>query len=192
MSTTPTPPEGGDQTTGPAGYPVHPGTPQDQPGRSAALVDQPPSIRLAVRLMWAGAALSLIGLIVTFATLGTLKDQLRDSLEKSDANYSQADFDAIYTATLAFAVVLSLVTTGIWLWMAWKNGQGRSWARIVATVLGGLSVVSTIYAVAAGTSTGASIVVSVVSLLLSIAILVLLWRKESSNFYAERSRPQVG
>ncbi len=76
--------------------------------------------------------------------------------------------------------------------MAWKNGQGRPWARIVATVLGGLNLLSTLSAVSLGNVTGASIAVSVVGLVIALVILSLLWRKESSEFYAARSRPQWG
>ncbi len=197
MSTTPPPPDRPDLPTGPGGYPVHPGTPAGQqggfgPGGSAVPAAQPSSIRLAVRLMWAGAALSLLGLIVMFATLGSFKSQLRDALEKSDSNYSQSTYDTAYAVGIGSAVLAAVIGVALWLWMAWKNGEGRPWARIVATVFGGLNLVSTLYTVSAGTATGASIAVTIVSLVLSVGILVLLWRKESSAFYAARSRPQWG
>ncbi len=184
-----TPPPGG--PIGADGYPVHPGTPAEQPGAAAA-VEQPAPIRLAIRLMWVGAALSLAGLVVSLLTLDSLKSQLRDSLEKSDPNYTQSDFDALYGISVGIAVVAALIGVSLWAWMAWKNGQGRPWARIVATVLGGLNLLSTLSAVSLGNVTGASIAVSVVGLVLALVILSLLWRKESSEFYAARSRPQWG
>jgi hypothetical protein len=67
--------------------------------------------------------------------------------------------------------------------MASANGKGRSWARIVATVLGALSVLSLLSSVAQGQLTTLNLIVSLVSLALAIAILVLLWRKESSAYY---------
>ncbi len=33
--------------------------------------------------------------------------------------------------------IASLVVIALWLWMARENGQGRNWARILATVLFG-------------------------------------------------------
>lgn len=179
---------------GPGGYPVHPGTPLGGgggfPGAPGGDVPQPGSIRLAVRLMWAGAGLSLLGLLVTLLTLDSLKSQLRDSLEKSDPNYTQSEFDAFYAVSVTIGVVASLVGIALWAWMAWKNGQGRSWARIVATVFGALNLLSTLATLGFGGATGVSVAVSLVSLLLAIVILIQLWRKESSEFYAARSRPK--
>lgn len=191
MTTTPPPPDDSNQPAGFGDLPVHPGTPAEDPGRAAPATGQPSSIRLAVRLMWAGAVLSLVGLVVTLATLDTLKSDIRDSLRKSDHNYTQSTLDAAYGVAIGFAVFFALVGAGLWLWMAWKNGEGRSWARIVATVAGGLNLLSTIYVLAAGQSTGASIAVTVVNLILAAVILVLLWRKESSQFYASRSQPRL-
>lgn len=187
-------PGDGGQPAGPGGYPVHPGTPPGggQPGGPRADVPQPGSIRLAVRLMWAGAGLSLIGLVVTLLTLDSLKSQLRDSLEESDPSYTQSDFDAIYAVSVTVAVIASLVGVALWAWMAWKNGQGRPWARIVATVFGALNLLSILGTLGLGGATGATVVVSLLSLVLAIVILVLLWRKESSDFYSARSRPQYG
>lgn len=176
---------------GPGGYPTHPGTPPPG-GGTRPDVPQPPSIRNAVRLMWVGAGLSVVGLIVTLATIDSLKSQLRDSLEKSDPDYTQSEFDAFFTISITIAVIVSVVSVALWLWMAWKNGQGRSWARVVATVLGGLSLLSALATIAAGSATGVSIAVTLAGVLLAVVILVLLWRKESSDFYAARSRPQWG
>jgi hypothetical protein len=143
--------------------------------------------------MWAGAALSAISLVVALATLSSLKSHLRQQLV-DNGTYKASDFDTLYHAAVAVAVVSSLIAIGLWLWMAWKNGQGRSWARIVATILGGLNLVSSAYSVAANNTIAASMVLTVLNLLLALVILVLLWKRESSAFYAEtaRRRSQFG
>ena len=71
--------------------------------------------------------------------------------------------------------------------MAVKNGQGRSWARVVATVLGGLSVLSTLSNLAQGNTTALSLVLSLVGIVLAAVILWFLYRPESSRFYTARS-----
>ena len=91
--------------------------------------------------------------------------------------------DSAVSVAIVIAVVVGLVSVGLWLWMASANGKGRSWARIVATVLGALSVLSLLSSVAQGQMTTLNLVVSLVSLALAVAILVLLWRKESSAYY---------
>jgi hypothetical protein len=73
--------------------------------------------------------------------------------------------------------------------MASANGAGKSWARIVATVLGALGVVSTLFALT--TATGTTVALQVISLLLAIAILVLLWLPASSAYFRARSARAV-
>ena len=147
-------------------------------------------MRNAVRLMWVGAAISLISLIVTFATRDTLKSQLQDSVRNSGQNVTQNQLDAAFAAAIAFSIIITLIEIGLWLWMAWKNGQGRQWARIVATVLGVLNVIFTLLSFVGNRATGGARILSAIDLVIAIAILVLLWRKESSDFYQARSARQ--
>jgi len=142
--------------------------------------------------MWTGAAVSLISLVVGLATLGDAKDQIRDDLVKDDPNVSQSTIDAAYAVGIVVVVVIGSVGVFLWLWMAWKNGQGRSWARIVATVLGALNLLFTLLSFTQPSTESASLALALVNVVLAIAILTLLWRKESSEFYDARSRPQYG
>jgi hypothetical protein len=148
---------------------------------------RPPPIATAVKLMYAGAVLSLIGLIVTLLSLSSLKTELRDEIAESNPDFTTQDLDSLYQVTVGVAVVFGLVGTALWLWMAWKNGQGRGWARVVATVLGGLNLVSSILTIAAGASLTVSEILTVINLILAIVILFLLWRRDSSAFYVESS-----
>ena len=103
-----------------------------------AEAEQPPPIRTAVRLMFVGAALSLLGLLlVPFET-----DRLRDAIEDSDSSLTASEVDTAVNVTVASIAVIGLIGAGLWVWMAVKNGQGRSWARVVATILGGLNILS--------------------------------------------------
>lgn len=178
-------PDGSGQQPGPPSYPAPP--PSGYGLQPPARVEQPSSIRTAVRLMWAGAVVSLLSLVVTLVTLGGLKGQVRDQLAATQQDVTPEMVDAAFAAAIGAGVAGAVIAIGLWLWMAWKNGQGRRWARVVATVLGAINVVSTLFTLSAGASTAPSLVVSVVGLVLAVAILVLLWRKDSSAFYAARS-----
>lgn len=185
-----TPPAEPTQTGGLPQYPQYPDAPQEQWGQQAqpaAPVEQPSSIRTAVLLMRVGAVVSLLSLVGTLITLGSLKSQIRDQLVASDQQVTDSMVDAAYGVAIVGSIVVGLIGAGLWLWMAWKNGQGRGWARIVASVLGGLNVVTTLFSVASGNATTLSLVLSLVNLVLAVVILVLLWKKESSAFYAARS-----
>ena len=175
---------------GAEGAPRYPDAPPGDAGRLAGPLAQPDSIRNAVRLMWAGAAISLISLIITLASLGALKTQIRDQLAKSNTNVTPDMVNTAYTIGIVAGVVGAVIAIVLWLWMAWKNGQGRSWARIVATVLAVINVLSTLYTVLAGTATVASGILAVINLILAVVIVVLLWRKESSAFYQASSAPR--
>ncbi len=199
MTTTP-PPSNDPEQSGPGGYPTYPGesasyptypeTGDVSPGTGPA-VPQPSSIRTAVRLMFVGAAVSLISLVISIATLGSLKDDIRDELVKDDPNVSQSTIDAAYGVTIGIAVVLGTIGVLLWLWMAWKNGQGRSWARVVATVLGVLNVLFTLLSFTSANAEPVVQVFSAINLVLAIAILVLLWRKDSTEFYGAQGRQQL-
>ncbi|PJI93388.1 hypothetical protein [Luteimicrobium subarcticum] len=168
---------------GPAPYGGMPTAPQYAATPAGPPVAAPPSITLAVRLMFVGAALSLVGIILAWATKDALRDQLRDA--SSSSSLTPSELDTLLNVSLAVATVVGLIGVGLWIWMALANGAGKSWARIVSTVLGALSVVTTL--VNLTRESGASMALSVVSIALAVVILVLLWRRESSEFYAARS-----
>lgn len=181
------PPDAGDgDRYDPGPLPSYPEWSGDE--RPSSRPAQPPSIRTAVRLMWAGAALSALSLVITLLTLSSLKSHLRDQIAKTDPSLSSSDTNATYRVVVAGAVLGSLIAIALWLWMAWKNGQGRAWARVVATVLGVINLVSSAYTIAAGNSLAVTELLTVTNLILAVVILVLLWRRESSDFYARSGR----
>ena len=76
--------------------------------------------------------------------------------------------------------------------MAWKNGQGRAWARVVATifiVVNTLSMPGTAFLIGA-VSVGS--VSYVASMILGVTVLILLWRRTSSDYYKAVSKYRLG
>ncbi len=84
---------------------------------------------------------------------------------------------------MGVAVVSALIGAGLWIWMAVMNGKGRSWARVLSTVLGGLSILSLLANLAQSTNTAATTIQGLISVALAVTILVLLWKKESTAYY---------
>jgi hypothetical protein len=199
MTTTPPEPDqpfGAGQTPYPgpqqpgAPFGAYPTTPGGQPPQRQAPPAQPGSIALAVKLMYAGAVLSVLSLIYSFTTLGGLKDDIRDELMKKDASVSQSTVDSVYAVTIVVAVIFGLLGALLWVWMAWKNGQGRKWARVVATVLGAFNLLGLLFTASGSSAETVTVISSIISVVLAVVILVLLWKKESSAFYeaAEAAR----
>jgi nucleotide-binding universal stress UspA family protein len=85
------------------------GEPQEWPDHEAEQVDgtaQPPSIRLAVRLMWVGAALSLLGVVFTFVQRDELRDQIQ---ENADEPLTENELDTAVAIGLTGAVLVGVV-----------------------------------------------------------------------------------
>ena len=149
-------------------------------------------------LMWAGAALVVVSTVLGYATGDNSKSVVAEQMRDADPNVTQTEIDAAYVFGIAFSVVFAILAIGLWCWMAWKNGQGRSWARVVATVLGGLNILSTIVGLAVasvmgmpGASTAIGYGVGAIQMILAIVILVLLWQKSSTTYYNAISERQV-
>lgn len=189
-----------DQGSGPQ-YPVYPGEGGSEatgPGRppaahqpEAPLPDRPSALTAAVRLMQLGAVLSLLSVLVSLLSLDSLKETMGDAMREADPDVSQATIDAAYSVGIVSGVVGGVIGIVLWLWMAWKNGQGRSWARVVATVLGTLNVMLTAASLGTPGMTPASLGFGAVSMLLAAVILVLLWQKSSTAYYNAVSQGRV-
>ena len=89
----------------------------------------PAPVRTAVKLMYAGAAVSAAGLIIGLALI------IVDIQAAARGRFLGHSVTAQKPLVLAVWVLFGLVVIALWLWMARANGQGRNWARIVSTVL---------------------------------------------------------
>jgi hypothetical protein len=152
--------------------------------------EQPGSIRTAVMLMRVGALLSLLSLLTTFLFRDQIRDQVEETLESQGTTITADTVDAAVAVGTAFAVFFGLIGVALWLWMAWANGRGKGWARIVATVLFALSAVSFLFSFTQPQPL-LNTVVGLVNLVLGAAIVFLLWKRESSAYYAAMSGPRV-
>jgi hypothetical protein len=148
---------------------------------AAAPVERPSSVTRAVRLMYVGAVLSVLDVVVTWFT----KSQLRDQIEATSPTLTPDQVETAVTVSLGTGLVVGLVAVGLWLWMAAANGAGKSWARVLATVLGALGALGAVLSITTGT--GITIALQLLSLVLAVTILVLLWRPASSAYYQARS-----
>ncbi len=148
---------------------------------------QPPSLRNAVRLMWAGAALGLLSAIISLAFASKIKNAVITAALKSNAT-ARSEGKTVLTAsqihTLANATVVVLVVAGVigillWVWMAWANNKGRNWARMVATVLFALDTISFIFSFGRASL---SIIFLALEWVVGLAAIVFLWRKDTTEY----------
>jgi hypothetical protein len=89
------------------------------------------STRLAVRLMLLGAAVELAVSLIVWATLG----EVRAAIVARNPGYTSGQWHAEVGGTLEPLAIAAGAFVVVWLWMAWANGRGRRWAKIVFTLL---------------------------------------------------------
>lgn len=142
----------------------------------------PRPVRTAVLLMYTGAALTAVSLIVTVVSFHAIETAIRNASTTLTAN----QVHSVAIATVAIGVVISAIGIGLWLLMAWANKAGRTWARIVASVLFGLNTLFLLLGFARA-HVSASIAFSLVVWLVGLGTIVLLWRKDSSEYFAAMS-----
>jgi FtsH-binding integral membrane protein len=158
----------------------------------AASMERPPSIVNAVRLMWVGAGLAALYLVISLIMLGSLKDDIRDELRRQGEEITQSKVDTAFNVAVISFIVFGLLGIALWAWMALMNSQGKRWARILATVLGALNIVINLLSLlgaSAGTDTNAiGTTFTILNLIVAIAALVFMYRKDASAYYAAMSR----
>jgi hypothetical protein len=142
---------------------------------------QPPSLRNAVRLMWAGAGLALLGTILTLADLSKLKTEVFNVTRRNNSGksgYTLAQLHTVANITVGALVVIGIISVLLWAWMAWANNRARGWARNAASVLFGLLTIEILLSL----SRGVSIVFILLEWLLGVVAVVLLWRRETTAY----------
>ena len=144
-----------------------------------ARAERPNSVRNAVRLMYAGAALSAVVLIDTLLTISTLKHGILDR----HPDYTATQRHNAEIAAVVTAVIGGVIAIGLWLWMAWANGRGRNWARIVSAVFFGINTLDLIISFTQ-VHVLAALIVGVVVWLVGLGAIILLFRKESAPYFA--------
>jgi len=156
-----------------------PKAPLVQASSAAASRAQPPKpVVIAMRLMYAGAAITAIGVVISIIAVLTGQNSLR----ATHPTATVAQLHATQNALVAVAVVSGLIEIGAWILMARVNRAGLKWARIAATVLFGLATLNLIFRL---TSTGAvaNLAYTAATWLAGAGAVFYLWQRESNAYF---------
>jgi serine/threonine protein kinase len=137
----------------------------------------PGPVRAAVWLMRAGAAFSLVNMIVDLAIIAQLKA----------AYLARHPFAGNAVRSAAGLVSLAVIVGGavgviVGLWLASAARRGRRWARTVGTVLFGISTVGLLVTLGRP-GIGAAKGMGVVGWLIELVAVIALWQRESSEYF---------
>jgi hypothetical protein len=156
-------------------------------------VSPAPPLALAVKLMYAGAALTVVALALDLLTAGSQRSIVQQEYENAHpgSQLSGVDLDVAVKVAVVSLIIGATIRLLLWLWMAWKNSQGRRWARIVGTVFCVINLFSYTYL---ARETAGPQAITIIDMALGVAITVLMWLRSSSHYYedARRARASVG
>ena len=151
-----------------------------QPSQPPQRQEPPRSVQTAVKCMYAGAALSLISLIVGLTTVGSIKS----AIQKAYPNDTSSQIHKIEVADIVIVVIIALIGIGLWIWMARANQAGHSYARIVGTVFFGIDTLL-ILANFARPHASLGLVFSLLVWLAGLGAVLFLWHKESGPYFVK-------
>ncbi len=150
----------------------------------------PPSITRAVRVMYVGAAASVIGIIVDLTAYSSLQNALATRRSKNGQLLTHAQVvDLAHVEVVAF-VVGGLIAAGLWIVMARSSRAGKSWARVVSTVLFAISTISAFVSIGGGAlaAVDATRIYGFVVWIIGLVAIILLWQRASSDYFKGAAR----
>jgi hypothetical protein len=140
----------------------------------------PASVLTAVKAMYAGAATSLLGIIIDIVTVGATKT----AIAKHSRNMTASQLNSTQHVLIIGFVAGGVIAAVVWIVLARACQRGRGWARITGTVLFALATVDTLV----GLGTPIAIAVRLWAVLVWLAGLtavVFLWRRDSSAYFKQ-------
>ncbi len=144
-------------------------------------IERPPvpsQVANAVKVMYVGAATSILGIIIDILTVNATKS----AIERRSHKLTVSQIDASQHALLAGFIVGGLIGAAAWIIVARNCQGGKNWARITGSVLFAIATIDTIVGVTAPLA-GAVKIWGVVVWLVGLAAVVLLWQRPSTEFF---------
>lgn len=143
----------------------------------------PKTLKIAIWLMYGGAALStLTGVLQTLAiataNLATLK--------KANPTFTIAQLHTQQHQAILGTAIFGLLEVALWIMVAWFTRRGVSWVRIIATALFAFNTWGTVGYFASGYA-ATQLAYATVLWLVGLGATVLLWLPASSAYLQPRS-----
>jgi hypothetical protein len=140
----------------------------------------PTSMRRAVSLMYVGAVVAIVKGIADGLTTHNVEIFTYSSTSANAATVH-------YSSSLIAGIFEGIVVGGLWLWMAWKTGAGRNWARVLSSVFFGFACLQLIGGISSLRGSGDTVPAFIALLIewgVGLAVIIQLWQRESGEFFA--------
>lgn len=139
----------------------------------------PASVRNAVKVMYAGAVASLIGIIIDLTTLSAT----RSAIEKHFPQLTASQVNGQANTFMAGWIAGGLIGAGLWIFIARACNSGKSWARTTGTVLFGIATVQGAPSILVVPEAALVKLFWLVIWLIGLGAVVFLWQRTSSAFF---------
>jgi hypothetical protein len=138
----------------------------------------PPQVSNAIKAMYAGAATSILGIVIDILTVNATKT----AIEKRSRHLAASQINASQHVLVIAFVVAGLIGAAVWIFLARACQDGHSWARTTGTVLFGLATVDVIIGVSAPVA-GTVKLWGLVVWLAGLTAVIFLWQRASTAFF---------
>ena len=152
--------------------------------REPAPASAPPSVLRAVKVMYAGVAASLIGIVIDMTTLSAT----RAAIIKHSPTLTTAQVNSAEHVEIGLFIASGLIGAALWLWMAQSCRAGKGWARIVSTVLFAIDTLAVLITTAGTAGGGLSRAYALVIWVVGLIAIILLWQRASSGYFRSARR----
>ncbi len=147
-------------------------------GAGGSTVAPPPQVNAAFWLYIAGAALSLVALIISLATVGSLKS----TLMQQQSGLSDSAANAAIGISVTLAVVFGILYIAAYVLFAVFMRRGANWARIVLLIVTVLSL----FGVLGGYGVGAARVI------VGVIATILIFLKPANEYFRSGRAGRAG
>jgi hypothetical protein len=138
----------------------------------------PASVRNAVKVMYAGAAASIIGIIIGIATAGATKN----AIARHSPTLTASQVNSTEHILVAGAIVGGVIGAALWIIIARSCQGGKNWARITGTVFFAIATLNAFGGFLAPIA-AVSRIWTFVIWLIGLTAVVLLWQRSSTDYF---------
>jgi hypothetical protein len=138
----------------------------------------PPQVSNAIKTMYAGAAATIVGIVIEILTVGATKT----AIEKRSRHLTASQVNVAEHALIIGFAVSGLIAVAAWIILARACQNGQNWARLTGTAL---FVLATVDAIVASRSPVAAAVKAwwPVIWLVGLVAVIFLWQRPSTAFF---------
>jgi hypothetical protein len=138
----------------------------------------PPQVSNAIKTMYAGAAATIVGIVIEILTVGATKT----AIEKRSRHLTASQVNVAEHALIIGFAVSGLIAVAAWIILARACQNGQNWARLTGTAL---FVLATVDAIVASRSPVAAAVKAwwPVIWLVGLVAVIFLWQRASTAFF---------